>query len=372
MHFGMTGWIKFSNDDTAHYRPNSSAKPDAADWPPRFLKFLLHLEGEPPCEVAFVDARRLGRVRLVDAPADDMRKTSPLKDNGPDPVIDKDILTRAWLRTLMKRKKVPVKALLLDQANISGVGNWVADEVLFQARVHPEQYCNTFSDEQIDTLHDKLVEVCTTACNLLAESDKFPEDWLMKHRWDKGKKGANKLPTGENIVHLTVGGRTSAVVPSLQKKTGAVAREAIVEEQKEEGKPKKGRGGARKNGDVNGTKKYEEAAEEEDQDSEPKPARKSKFKEELSDEEAQAEMTVPARGSKRKGVAQNGAQTEADEIPSTGRKRKTAAANTESKPEEASKPSKKLKRQPEVENLKAEAEGATPGGRRRSGRLSKG
>lgn len=46
---------------------------------------------------------------------------------------------------------------------------------------------------------------------------------LSRYRWDKGKKASNVLPNGEKIVHLTVGGRTSAVVPSRQKKTAAVA-----------------------------------------------------------------------------------------------------------------------------------------------------
>jgi formamidopyrimidine-DNA glycosylase len=45
----------------------------------------------------------------------------------------------------------------------------------------------------------------------------------MKHRWNKGKKDSNVLPNGEKIIHLKVGGRTSAVVPSVQKKTGPVA-----------------------------------------------------------------------------------------------------------------------------------------------------
>jgi formamidopyrimidine-DNA glycosylase len=124
MHLGMTGWVKFSNDDASYYKP---AKEDNA-WPPRFMKFMLKLEGdqEEDREVAFVDARRLARIRLLDCAGEDMRKTSPLKENGPDPVIDKDILTREWLQTKLRSKKVPVKALLLDQANISGVGNWVA------------------------------------------------------------------------------------------------------------------------------------------------------------------------------------------------------------------------------------------------------
>lgn len=247
LHLGMTGWIFFSNDKTTgYYKP----KNEEEDWPPKFWKFVLELEGADDVKVAFADGRRLGRVRLVDAKAEDMRKTPPLNANGPDPIVDSKVLTVDWLAKKMRSKKVPIKALLLDQGNISGVGNWVADEVLFQARIHPEQYSNTFSDEQIKMLHDKLMEVCTIACDTLAESDKFPDNWLMKHRWKKGKKESSTLPTGEKIIHLTVGGRTSAVVPSLQKKTGAVAGDVSTsdvlgdgedeENEKALAKPKKG------------------------------------------------------------------------------------------------------------------------------------
>jgi hypothetical protein len=63
---------------------------------------------------------------------------------------------------------------------------------------------------------------------------------------DKGKKGAdaNVLPNGEKIVHLKVGGRTSAIVPSVQKKTAAVAGDVDGDEDEDEGaesKPAKGR-----------------------------------------------------------------------------------------------------------------------------------
>lgn len=112
IHFGMSGWMKFSNDDSAYYRP---AKADEAEWPPRFWKFVLQLKDDPKTEIAFVDPRRLGRIRLVDAEAEDMRNTTPLKENGPDPVIDKDVLTVDWLSKKLRSKKVPVKALLLDQ-----------------------------------------------------------------------------------------------------------------------------------------------------------------------------------------------------------------------------------------------------------------
>lgn len=80
----------------------------------------METKEEPKVEVAFTDARRFARIRLVDCAAEDIRNTTPLKENGPDPVIDRELLTEEWLVKKMGSKRVPVKALLLDQANISG------------------------------------------------------------------------------------------------------------------------------------------------------------------------------------------------------------------------------------------------------------
>ncbi|EZF35756.1 formamidopyrimidine-DNA glycosylase [Trichophyton mentagrophytes] len=240
MHFGMTGWLKIRSENT-YYRSNGKDENVEADvWPPKFWKFLLETDNEPKTEAAFVDARRLGRVRLVDCPGDDIRKYTPLKENGPDPVIDKAILTEDWLKALVRRKKVPIKALLLDQANISGLGNWMGDEILYHARIHPEQYSDTLRDNQIKELHSSINYVCSVSVDLKGESSDFPTDWLFHHRWNKGKKGATgKLPSGEPIVFVTVGGRTSAVVPSVQKKGGED------DEEETDTKPKKATGKAK-------------------------------------------------------------------------------------------------------------------------------
>lgn len=122
MHFGMAGWFKIRNEETAYYKPT---KPEEPMWPPKYWKFILETAEEPKCEAAFVDFRRFARIRLLDCAADDIRQTTPLKENGPDPVIDQDVLTKEWLSEKLGSKKIPVKALLLDQANISGIGNWV-------------------------------------------------------------------------------------------------------------------------------------------------------------------------------------------------------------------------------------------------------
>lgn len=204
LHFGMTGWMKFNGEDTDYYK-KAKEKTTEEEWPPKYVKFLLKCEpdgaGQEPVEVAFVDARRLARIRLVDCKAEDIRKHTPLKENGPDPVVDKDDFTLDFLKNLIGRKRVPIKALLLDQANISGVGNWVGDEVLYQARLHPEQYSNTLDDEQAKRLHASITSVCTIAVETLADSKRFPDDWIMKYRWDKGvRRPRSRLIQGRSMI----------------------------------------------------------------------------------------------------------------------------------------------------------------------------
>ncbi|EFX01148.1 formamidopyrimidine-DNA glycosylase [Grosmannia clavigera kw1407] len=228
MHFGMTGWIHIKGMRTAYTNYYNKMKPGDADlWPPRFWKFHLQAEADGAAdkvELAFTDPRRFGRVRLIDCPGDRIRQFSPLVENGPDPVVDADIFTESFVRDTMQRRHVPIKALLLDQAFISGIGNWVGDEVLFQARLHPEQYCDEFDGAQVKQLYTSICHVCRTAVDLLGDSDRFPDDWLFHYRWGKGSKGAvPQLPGGEKLSFLTVGGRTSCFAPSLQKKSGGVA-----------------------------------------------------------------------------------------------------------------------------------------------------
>lgn len=148
------------------------------------------------------------------------------------------------------------------------------DEVLYHARIHPEQYSNTLSDEQISQLWSSIHYVCSTSVDLLGNADQFPADWLFKYRWNKGKKDApQKLPNGEKITFITVGGRTSAVVPSVQKKTGPVAKDVSSEDLGSNGGDKKSAAaGKRKRGT---TKKEESDAEdEEDEVQLKKPAQK--------------------------------------------------------------------------------------------------
>ncbi|OLN85279.1 Formamidopyrimidine-DNA glycosylase [Colletotrichum chlorophyti] len=228
MHLGMTGWIHIKGDKTAYTNYYKKMKDGEADvWPPKYWKFQIETEGTPQAAAAFTDPRRFGRIRLVDCPGEDIRNHSPLKENGPDPVVDVDIFTEDYLKQKMRSRHVPVKALLLDQTHISGIGNWVADEVLYQSRLHPEQYCDDFGDDEVHRLYEAIRYVCQTAVDKLGDSDEFPDDWLFNYRWGKGSKDAvSALPNGEKLAFLTVGGRTSCYAPARQKKTGKLVPSA--------------------------------------------------------------------------------------------------------------------------------------------------
>src|SRR5205823_14389049 len=133
--------------------------------------------------VAFSDVRRLARVRLT---ANSPLQDAPISELGFDPLQNMPDVQE--FGELVLKRKCPIKALLLDQQFSAGIGNWIADEVLFQSHIHPNQHANTLSQEQINMLHEKLVYVCKTAVDVNAESRLFPDSWLFHYRWNKRNK----------------------------------------------------------------------------------------------------------------------------------------------------------------------------------------
>lgn len=90
---------------------------------PPSLQFILHIEDEQAgetVEVAFLDARRLGRIRLVKSPMTE----PPISTLGFDPILSMPSLEDYKCKVL--KRNCPIKALLLDQSFSAGVGNWVA------------------------------------------------------------------------------------------------------------------------------------------------------------------------------------------------------------------------------------------------------
>jgi len=204
-HFGMTGSLEVRGKGAMMYK---SFKTDADNWPPRFWKLIVTTDDGT--EMAFTDSRRFGRIRLLNDPL----ACNPIGALGFDPLLD--MMALEPFCDHLRSKGAPIKAALLDQSFVAGVGNWVADEVLYQARVHPEVRSSKLSDTQLGRIHSALGNVIHTACACNADASRFPPSWLFHYRWT-GKRSSSI--DGRAISFVTVGGRTSAFVPSLQLKT---------------------------------------------------------------------------------------------------------------------------------------------------------
>jgi formamidopyrimidine-DNA glycosylase len=208
-HFGMTGWFHVDREDRdprvwgrRHGKPVTD--PEA---PRRFVRLTLEIEGG--ARVTFTDPRRFGRIRLSQDPLGE----PPLSRLGFD-VLDALPPARA-LEALLARRHAPIKAVLLDQAVFAGVGNWIADEVLFQARLRPDRAAVSLSPNEVRALRRTLAAVIRRAVAVDADADRFPRSWLFHHRW--GRNANAYTSRGDRIAHATIGGRTTAWVPARQK-----------------------------------------------------------------------------------------------------------------------------------------------------------
>jgi formamidopyrimidine-DNA glycosylase len=130
-HFGMTGCMAIKGTKVAAYK--SFEVDMKKGWPPKYTK--LQVDFANGASIAFCDPRRLGRIRLRDSPP---TLSSPIKDLALDPVCD-PLPSKEALSARLQKINAPIKAVLLDQNKVfSGIGNWVADEVLYHSGIHPE------------------------------------------------------------------------------------------------------------------------------------------------------------------------------------------------------------------------------------------
>ena len=205
-HFGMAGG--FHSTAGRGVRLVSHGMVDRfAEWPPRFAK--LHLRFDDGGELVMTDGRRLGRIRLREDPVAE----PPISLLGWDALHE--LPSPARFRAMLRERKAPIKAVLLDQGFSAGVGNWIADEVLYQAKIAPSRRADTLTPAEAARLRTKIRSVMKTAVGARSDSDRYPRGWLFHHRW--GRNADARTARGERIRHITVGGRTTAWVPGVQR-----------------------------------------------------------------------------------------------------------------------------------------------------------
>jgi formamidopyrimidine-DNA glycosylase len=192
LHLGMTGELRCEKPD---YSP---AKHDHL-----LLRQAQHA-------LVFEDARLFGRVLFAESPA-----APNWWAKLPPDLLSSEFSAKELETFLKRRARAPIKAVLLMQERFPGIGNWMADEILWRAGIHPKQAAGSLNATQIAALYREIRWVCREALRIIGTKwDDPPDTWLFNHRWEKGGTCPR---TGAKLQHATIGGRTTCWSPERQK-----------------------------------------------------------------------------------------------------------------------------------------------------------
>jgi formamidopyrimidine-DNA glycosylase len=116
-------------------------------------------------ELRYLDDKKMGKAYLI--AKGDWNAAPGMKAGGVD-ILGKQF-TRERFVSLLKHRRDQVRVFLLDKTALDSLGNAYADEVLFEAGIHPKTWCRSLSHEQAVRLHDAIVRVMTGAVQEVAE-----------------------------------------------------------------------------------------------------------------------------------------------------------------------------------------------------------
>lgn len=179
-------------------------------------------------ELRYIDLRKFGAMWLADDPQ------LILADLGPEPMDG--AFTADVLAAVLARRSAPVKAVLLDQTAIAGLGNIYSDEALHYAGLHPRRPAQSLTSEEVARLRDGIVRALEQGLANLGSSLGSPQAGrgeaisLRDHVNLSGEPGANQeylvaygregrpcFTCGTPVQRLKLGGRSSHFCPQCQQ-----------------------------------------------------------------------------------------------------------------------------------------------------------
>ncbi len=193
-------------------------------------RLRIHERGEPraphthlvislgPRELRYVDARRFGQIDVVETARE--REHEGLAVLGPDPIthgIDADALY-----ALARRKTVTLKAFVLDQGVIAGMGNIYASEALWRAQLRPTRRSNKLTREATerladacrDVLHDALENNGTSLRDFVDADGAEGSNWEYLNVYDRAGQPCKRCKA--SIKRIVLQGRATYYCPTCQ------------------------------------------------------------------------------------------------------------------------------------------------------------
>jgi formamidopyrimidine-DNA glycosylase len=192
VHLGMTGKI--------HVAP--------PDFRPTKHDHLVLFQRERA--LVFTDSRQFGRVRFHHGRDEPDWWKSDLPE-----IVSRQFDRKFFDNFLNRHRKAPIKAVLLMQHGFSGIGNWMADEILWRAKIHPARPAAKLREPQRAVLFRETKFVAKRSLETLGQDYADPPpSWLIHQRW----KRSGVCPKHRTLLRrATIGGRTTAWCPRCQK-----------------------------------------------------------------------------------------------------------------------------------------------------------
>jgi formamidopyrimidine-DNA glycosylase len=215
IHLRMTGQLVFRGQEV--FGAGHPSKSLVGELPDKSTRVVLDFTNDS--KLFFNDQRKFGWMRLL--PSTEVPEIDFLKTVGPEPLED-GFTPEKFIERLMLRKNSAIKAVLLDQKIIAGVGNIYADESLWMAKVHPLTPVSKISKAKLVALHNDLRAVLRLSIEKGGSTDR-------NYVNSEGKKGSylsfanvfrrqgQPCPRcGTTIIKIRAAGRGTHICPKEQ------------------------------------------------------------------------------------------------------------------------------------------------------------
>ncbi len=168
--------------------------------------------------LVFCDPRMFGRIRMASGP-----RPPAWWVKQPPAILSPGFTDEMVGKFFRRRSRAPVKSALLMQERFPGLGNWMADEILWRAAIHPRRPAGSIDRDEIRAIWRECRRVCRLALDTIAGRGddippalnvRIPDSWLFNHRWEDGGRCPR---TGAPLVREVIGGRTTCWSPARQK-----------------------------------------------------------------------------------------------------------------------------------------------------------
>lgn len=217
IHLKMTGQLVFRGDKSwAAGHPTDSFM---ADLPDRSTR--VEFDFSDDSKLFFNDQRKFGWIKLL--PTIGVENIDFLKKVGPEPLSGDKKLDAVFLKNIRRHNGMVIKAALLDQTIIAGIGNIYADESLWMAKVHPSTRVKDLSDKKLREILACAIKIMTksiesggSTMKTYVKADGTKGNYLEKFANVYGREGKPCSRCGTKIVKIRVAGRGTHICPNCQ------------------------------------------------------------------------------------------------------------------------------------------------------------